>query len=297
MKQPAAIVALLAVAGTVAVAGGAHAQPHTYGPDLVVNGYFDQTTTGVAGQYYTGTGTAPAGVDEAVGWNACATAACNNADGGYPFLFIATPGVADGKAQNATNGFADPWDDKAGHGNNAQGTAYRALWGAANGGVGLDGKAADAFNGYGPTGAGDTHNFLIADGGYHPTTIFQTVTGLIAGYRYTVEFDWAAGQWSLNSGTTTEKWQVGLGNQYFDTSTIDLNSHGFSGWMQSSFTFTATSSSEPLSFLAMGTPAGNPPMLLLDDVALYSAPEPAAWAVMAAGIVGVAFAGRRRRQA
>jgi hypothetical protein len=78
---------------------------------------------------------------------------------------------------------------------------------------------------------------------------------------------------------------------------FDLNSKSFSGWMQASFTFTATATSEPLAFLALGTPSGNPPMLLLDDVQLYDTPEPAAAALLVIGMGCVGVSARRRRAA
>ena len=283
------LIAATALALTMA-ADGAVASPL----NLVTNGYFDQTTNG-QGAYYTGTSSAPAGSTYATGWNACSTTTCNSADGGYPFLFIATPGIAVGAATNATNGFADPWDDAAGHGNSAQGTAYRAVWGANNGGVGQDGLAADAFNGYGPLGRTDPHNFLIADGDYHRTAIGQTINNLIVGDHYSVVFDWAATQWSKNTGPTTEQWQVMFGNAAMSTPIFHLNSKSFSGWMEATMNFTATSQSQALSFLALGTPTGAPPMLLLDDVQLYDTPEPAALAVLVVGLGCVGVAARRRR--
>ncbi len=285
----------LLIAATALVFGaGGQAMAQT---NLVTNGYFDQTTSAGGGGYYTGTGTAPAGSNQAVGWNACSTQTCNSSDGNYPFLFIATPGVADGAGTNATNGFADPWDDPAGAGNSSQGIAYRDLWGAANGGVGQDGQVGDAFNGYGPLGANDPNNFLIADGDYHKDAIYQTINNLVVGDHYSVTFDWAAGQWSKNTGATTEQWQVSLGNSVGYTNVVSLNSKSFSGWMPATLNFTATSTSEALSFFALGTPSGMPPMLLLDDVAMFDTPEPAALATLLIGVASLGFMTRRRRGA
>jgi len=71
----------------------------------------------------------------------------------------------------------------------------------------------------------------------------------------------------------------------------------FSGWMTANFTFTADSTSEVLSFLAVGTPAGNlPPFALLDGVSLTAVPEPSTWAMMLAGFGGLGFAAFRRRR-
>jgi hypothetical protein len=289
-------VALAAIALAGAGATSAHAQASTV--DLVQNGYFDQLTNGsAAGGYYTGSGTAPAGSQEAVDWTACVLNDCSGV-AGYPFLFIATPGVADGTHTNATNGFADPWDDPAGAGNSSQGIAYRSLWGAGNGGVGQNGsngsQNSNAFNGYGPNGD-TTDNFLIADGAYHTASIGQLITGLHVGDHYSLTFDWAAGQWDGNTGNTTERFQIGFGNSTASTPTFLLNSKSFSGWMQDTITFTATSTSEELSFLAVGTPTGEPPMLLLDDVAMYDTPEPGAFALLVVGMGALGVAARRRR--
>jgi hypothetical protein len=49
-------------------------------------------------------------------------------------------------------------------------------------------------------------------------------------------------------------------------------------------TFTPTSTSETLSFLAIGTPGGVPPLALLDGVSLSDIPEPASWALLVSGL-------------
>ena len=262
--------------------------------NLVQNGTFAATTNG-EGAYYTGTGAPPAGSTAAADWSACATTACNNADAGYPFLFVVTPGLANGTGAGTSSaaGFADPWDDAAGHGNNAQGTYYHSLWGSRNGGVGQNGGA--AFNGYGPGGVTDPTNFLVSDADYHKTALSQSFTNLVAGDHYSVTFDWAAAQWWNNTGNTTEQWLVSLGGQTLGTQVYNLNSHAFSGWMSTTLNFTATSSNEALTFAATGGPGGEPPILLLDDVAMYDTPEPAAFGLMVVGLTCVAVAARRRR--
>jgi hypothetical protein len=77
---------------------------------------------------------------------------------------------------------------------------------------------------------------------------------------------------------------VSLRNQTQYTPVIDLTSEGFSGWTQLTMTFTPTSTSETLSFLAIGTPGGVPPLALLDGVSLSDIPEPASWALLVSGL-------------
>jgi hypothetical protein len=65
--------------------------------------------------------------------------------------------------------------------------------------------------------------------------------------------------------------------------------------MSQTFTFTATSSSEVLSFFAQGTPNGDPPTALLDGVSLAYIPEPDSWALIIVGVAGLGAAARSRR--
>ena len=162
------------------------------------------------------------------------------------------------------------------------------LWGPGDG-------AANGLPAASPTGG----NFIGADGAFNTLAINQTVTGLIAGEAATVSFYWAAAQQSGFTGATTEQWQVSLGTETQKTAIVSNVDHGFSGWVKQSFTFTPTSSSAVLSFLAIGTPSGVPPFALLDGVSLTqdAVPEPATWALLVTGFGMVGFAARRRRPA
>jgi hypothetical protein len=51
-----------------------------------------------------------------------------------------------------------------------------------------------------------------------------------------------------------------------------------------------------LVFLAQGTPAGGPPVALLDGVTLNAVPEPSTWAMVLVGIGGLGLAARSRRK-
>jgi hypothetical protein len=184
-------------------------------------------------------------------------------------------------------------------------------WGATNGGAG----AGNTFNGSAPAGVNSNIVSLDGDPGV-PGEIYQTLNGLTSGDTYTVSFYWAAGQLENRQGDTTDRVAVTLGSgpaQSLYTSTQlysygtaaqcptanlcltqqdSVLSKGFSGWTRSTFTFTADASSEVLSFLALGAPAGEPPQIFLAGIGV---PEPAAWTfmILGAGLVGASL--RRRR--
>lgn len=181
---------------------------------------------------------------------------------GYAFIF--TPGSAD------TTG---------------AGPSHLKLWGPNDG----------SNNGLttSPTGG----NFLASDGVYQIGAIQQIINNLVIGQSYQLSFDWAGAQQYGYTGPTTEGWKVSLGSQTFNTPTISNVSHGFTGWRNQTFTFTATAASEVLSFLATGSPNGLPPFSLLDSVSLVAVPEPGSIPMMAIGALALAgVVARRRRQ-
>ena len=149
-----------------------------------------------------------------------------------------------------------------------------------------------AVLGQSPTGG----NFVGADGAFQVGAITQTLGGLTKGSNYAVSFDWAGAQQYGYTGATTERWLVSLGGQTQSTATVNDASHGFSGWMHQTFIFQANATSEVLSFLAVGTPNGEPPFSLLDGVSAVDVPEPASLGLMAAALAvgGLVFALRRR---
>jgi hypothetical protein len=160
---------------------------------------------------------------------------------------------------------------------------------------------------YSPAGASpDGGNFLGADPDYHNGAISQTISGLTAGDTYMVTFDYAGAQQVGYSGPTTEGWAVSLGGQTDYTGgnpngNLSNASHGFTGWQAADLTFTATSGSEVLSFLATGTGGASlPPFALLDGVSISQCPpgvpEPATWAMMLLGLGGLGGALRMRRR-
>jgi hypothetical protein len=130
----------------------------------------------------------------------------------------------------------------------------------------------------------------------------QTITGLTSGVTYKLSFYWAGTELSNRTGFGTVGLTGSFGSDAFATTPYpNANGAGtpgsFSGWMLENFTFTANSTSELLSFLAVGTPSGNlPPFALLDGVSLTAVPEPSTWAMMLVGFGGLGYAAFRRRR-
>jgi hypothetical protein len=183
---------------------------------------------------------------------------------GYNFVFAA--GTADTKGANGTYGNLKLWGPGTGSAN-----------GLTNSPVG--------------------GNFLAADGAYQTQAIQQTISGLVVGQKYDLSFYWAGAQQSGYNGLNAEQWIVSLGNQTISTALVQNSSHGFTGWMEEKFTYTATSTTEVLSFLAHGVPNGVPPFSLLDGVSLKAqVPEPSTIALFFAGLAVVGGASRFRRR-
>lgn len=229
-------------------------------PNLVQNGDFEQTTLTSSGQMT---------ASNVTGWTTSS----------YTMLFLPQATVISNgvTSANPSGTTADTTGATVSGGGNLK------LWGPNDG----------STNGLteSPTGG----NFIAADG--DPSfngPISQTVNGLTVGDSYNLTFAWAAAQQYGFNGATTEAWTVSLGSNTVSTSVVNNANHGFVSWMQASFFFKATSTSEVLSFLAAGTPAGSPPFSLLDGVSLVAAPEPATWTVLLAALGGLTVWGRRR---
>ena len=137
-------------------------------------------------------------------------------------------------------------------------------------------------------------NLAAADGAYQVGAISQTLNGLTKGSNYAVNFWFAGAQQDGYAGATTEAWKVSLGSQSFTTAVLNNNAEGFTGWFQQTFIFQATGASEVLSFLAIGTPTGQPPFTLLDGVSAFDVPEPGTLAMLGAGVLGLGVVARRR---
>ena len=231
-------------------------------PNLAVNGSFATTATTSAEFGSTNNGYTP--TVQLTGWTTA----------GYNFVFL--PNTVD------TSGALSQYNATA-----TTASPGLRLWGP------NDGGGANGLVQASPTGG----NFVAADGAYEVSAISQTINGLKIGAKVYVSFAWAAAQQYNFSGPTSDMWTVDLGGSPSQsTQTVSIVSHGATAWMNQTFSFIATNSSEVLSFLTTGTPAGQPPFALLSNV-VVTAPEPASVALMLSGVAGLMIAGRRRRPA
>lgn len=152
-----------------------------------------------------------------------------------------------------------------------------------------------AYPGLAPTSP-DGGNFIEQDGDPSYNGAFsQVITGLTPGANYDLTFYQAAGQQNNFKGATTERWKVTFGAQTLLSRMFSLDQGGTGAWEVVSMQFLASTVSQALSFLAVGTPAGAPPISFLDGVSMTAVPEPASIAVLAVGVAGLA--GLRRRRA
>ena len=251
---------ILTVAGLFLATASAHAAA----PELITNGGFEQTTLTNSAQFTT----------QVTGWSNAVTTGYT----GYGYNFLIKSGTAD------TSGFTSLYNN------------HDTLWGP-SGGVNAANYSNNGMTAASPTGG----NYILADGGSgFRGAISQTVGGLTTGTAYQLTFDWATGQFAGYSGDTKEAWGVTFGNATQSTETISTVSHGSTPWHTATMNFVATSSQQVLSFLANGTPNGEPPTLLLDNVSLKAStnvPEPASMAVLATGLAAIGFVKRRRNKA
>jgi hypothetical protein len=130
-------------------------------------------------------------------------------------------------------------------------------------------------------------------------SISQTVTGLITGHSYDLKFDWAGAQQAGFSEPTTEQWRVNFSGSSLTLGLVNTPAQSFVGWRSMTLNLTAASTSEILSFMAIGTPNGQSPWLLLSGVTLTdttaAVPEPETYALMLAGLAAVGFWARGQR--
>jgi hypothetical protein len=280
LRSPFAPFSAALIALGVASSASAVAYVTTANGNLVTNGDFS-TTTATTSRQMSDDSNVNNGKQYVTGWT---NSYASGGTAGYNFIVKGAQGTA-------TDGI-DTNDNP-----------NMSLWGLADGKGGYTKSFAlsDAAKGSGG-------NYLAADGAYEQSLIYQVITGLTVGQKYTLTFNWAGAQQSGYDGATTDNWTVYWGTSTSDyvsqqTATITDASHGFTGWQSQTMTLTATSATEILGFLATGTPNGQPPIALLDDVSLVKAtavvaavPEPAAWTMMIVGFGAVGTSLRRRRK-
>ena len=143
-------------------------------------------------------------------------------------------------------------------------------------------------------------NYLGFDGDpAFSASIFQTITGLAPNTLYVLSFYQGAGQQkgSASPGvTTTEYWKVSFAGQTKNSTVMNNATAGWVPWSQQVLTFiSGATGTETLSFLSQGTPAGMPPIVLLDGVSLTAAPEPQTFALIGIGLVAIPFLNRKRK--
>lgn len=210
------------------------------------------------------------------------------ATGGYNFVYSAATVDSGTQASGANAGQPVEVPGEATVG--TWGNTY--MWGKNNGGPSTWSA---------PPGGG---NFVAADGAYEQGAITQTITGLTVGKTYVLKFWYgAAQQQGTYTQATTDQWTVSMGTGNvagnFKTPTINLAAESFSGWTQATFYFYAGSTTETLSFLAAGTPNGQPPFALLANVDLEIVPDISNWMIFAgfgALCISLEILRRRRRR-
>jgi hypothetical protein len=221
------------------------------------------------------------------------------------FLSASTNYVTNGSFETTTNGsgqfnnntVATGWTSTGYNFIFASGTADTTGAMGQDGLVYLWGPGNGANNGL-PASSPDGGNYVAADGAYLVEPIQQTINGLTVGASYTLGFWWGGAQQESFTGPTSDQWDVSLGSQTQDTVVLQDVNHGFTGWQYQTFTFVASSTSELLSFLAVGTPSGEPPFALLDGVSLTqvaqtgSTPEPATFGLIGLGLIAIPVASR-----
>ncbi|MBI1323800.1 PEP-CTERM sorting domain-containing protein [bacterium] len=133
------------------------------------------------------------------------------------------------------------------------------------------GPGSGSNNGF--TGSPDGGYFMVLDGDYGRSSISQTITGLTLGQQYELSVQWAIGQLTDVNGDFWAQLDISFGSESISTGQVNVPNAGFRNWETLTNTFTATSSSQTLSFVPSGMP-GLPPVIMLDGISLNAVPVP-----------------------
>jgi hypothetical protein len=156
-----------------------------------------------------------------------------------------------------------------------------------------------------PGNSPDGGNYFFMDGDTHDPVhnwLYQTIGGLTVGDTYKLTFFQAASEAYGYTSPVNLYWDVNFGTTIADanitqSATMAVPGAGSHAWESQSMTLKATSTSEILGFLAIGTPYNQPPIAYLDgvsltDVGVTPTPEPGYLALVGAGLAGL-FAVRK----
>ena len=239
--------------------------------NLVVNGSFETTGLTASGQVFFNNAADAAcgagGVGDVCGWTA--TTITNNTTTSVPLGFL----YFSGHAKDTLGDQFGATDFKL-----AQAPTYPAS--SPDGGNFL---AIDAA-------PGDTHGNTNYQGSFG-----QTINGLTIGAKYALSFYQAAGQQNGFTGATTDWWSVTFGTQTLLSTVMSNPSQSFQPWNKQQMIFTASATSQVLTFLSQGTGAGLPPFIFLDGVSLTT-PEPSTLVYAVMGFLGLIAAWRLRNK-
>ncbi len=148
-----------------------------------------------------------------------------------------------------------------------------------------------------PATSPDGGNFVEADGApSYSSAFYQTIGNLQVGQEYVLSFWQAAGQQTGFTGQTTEQWKVTFGSNTQYSPMFTLQSGGVGAWQKVVMDFIATSTSQVITFLAVGTPNGQPPICFIDGIDL-EVPEPGTLSLFGTGVLALGALAMRRRRA
>jgi len=226
--------------------------------NLVVNGSFSTTSLGASGQVHFNA------TPDVSGWTATTITSPTNTSVPLGFLYFSGHANDQLTDQFGTNNFQL-----------AQGPTY-------------------------PASSPDGGNFLAVDSApAYAGSFFQSISGLKVGYEYLLSFYQAAGQQNgaAYNQPTTSQWNVTFGSQNFLSTLMHNPVQSFTPWNTQTMRFTASATTQVLTFLSQGGPDGLPPFVFLDGVNLVqTVPEPSSLLYAGLGLSCLIAAWRLRNK-